>query len=128
MNKIVVQIPGIAKPPSPFNHVVRAGDFLFLSSQLAVDLQQHKILGGTIAEQTRQAIENIRFLLKSAGSSLDQVVKIVVYLKDVKRDFEAMNTVYQEYFKPESAPARVTIQALSPLDQIDIEIEATALA
>src|SRR3989442_307383 len=60
MPKQVVLVPGIAIPPSPFNHVVRAGDFLFVSSQLSVNLTTHTLLSGDIARQTRQALENLK--------------------------------------------------------------------
>lgn len=52
MPKQVVRVPGIAAPPSPFNHVVRAGDFLFVSSQISVNLAAHALLSGDIASQT----------------------------------------------------------------------------
>ena len=127
MRKQIVKLDGIIAPPSPFSHAVKAGNFIFLSSQLSADLKVHKILGGDIRRQTRQALENIKFLLESANSSMDNIIKCVIYMKDVKKDFEAMNKVYSEYFKKGDEPARVTIQALSPLDKIDIEIEATAI-
>ena len=127
MKKEIVDLKGIIAPPSPFNHVVKAGNFIFLSSQLSADLKVHKILGGTIHEQTKQALENIKFLLESSGSSMDDIVKVVIYMKDVKNDFNAMNEVYREYFKKGEEPARVTVQALSPIEKIDIEIEATAI-
>ncbi len=127
MKKEIIKIKGIIAPPSPFNHVVKAGNFIFLSSQLAVDLKSHKILGGNIHEQTKRALENIKFLLESAGSSMDNIVKVVIYMKDVKNDFNAMNEVYRKYFKKGNEPARVTIQALSPIDKIDIEIEVVAI-
>ena len=127
MKKEIIQIKGIIAPPRPFNHAVRAGSFIFLSSQLSADLKIHKILGGDIRKQTKQALENIKFLLESAGSSMDNIVKIVIYMKDVKKDFNAMNEVYHEYFKEGEEPARVTVQALSPIEKIDIEIEATAI-
>jgi 2-iminobutanoate/2-iminopropanoate deaminase len=127
MKKEIVKIKGIVAPPSPFNHVVKAGNFIFLSSQLSADLKNHKILGGNVREQTKQALENIKFLLESSGSSTDNIVKTVIYMKDVKKDFDAMNEVYREYFKSGEEPARVTIQALSPIDKIDIEIEVIAI-
>ena len=127
MKKEIIRFKGITAPPSPFNHAVKAGDFLFLSSQLSADLKEHKILGGDIQEQTKQALENIKFLLESSGSSMDAIVKIVIYMKDIKKDFDVMNRIYQEYFKEGEEPARVTVQALSPIDKIDIEIEATAM-
>ena len=127
MKKEIIKLKGIASPPSPFNHIVKAGNFIFLSSQLSADLKTNKILVGNIRNQTKQALENIKFLLESAGSSMDDVVKVVIYMKDVKNDFAAMNEVYSEYFKEGEEPARVTIQALSPIEKIDIEIEVTAI-
>ena len=128
MKKELIKIDGIAAPPSPFNHVVKAGNLIFLSSQLSADLKSNKILGGDIREQTKQALENVKLLLESAGSSMDDIVKVVIYMRDVKRDFNAMNEVYRKYFKEGEEPARVTVQALSPIGKIDIEIEATAIA
>ena len=124
--KEVIKINGIAKPPSPFNHIVKAGNLLFLSSQLSVNLKTHELLDGSVAEQTKQALENIKFLLESAGSSISNVVKVIVYMRDVGQ-FNEMNKVYRQYFKEGEEPARVAIQAQSPLPGIDIEIEATAV-
>ncbi|MFX0064242.1 MAG: RidA family protein [Candidatus Hermodarchaeota archaeon] len=126
MKKEIVTIEGITASASPFNHVVKAGKFLFLTSQLAVDLKTGTILGGDIGAQTRQALDNIKFLLHASGASMDDIVKVVVYLKKVT-DFDEMNQVYQHYFKKGQEPARVTIQAHSPIKGIDIEIEAIAV-
>lgn len=128
MRKEIVKIKGVAAPSNPFNHIVKAGNFIFLSSQLSADLKKHRIIGGNIREQTKQAMENIKFLLESSGSCMEDIVKVVIYMKDVRKDFNAMNSVYMEYFKNGEEPARVTVQALSPIEKIDIEIEATAIA
>ena len=112
MKKEVVSIPGIRDPDSPFNHVVRAGDFLFFTSQLSADLKTGEIISGGIAEQTERALKNVEYLLDSCGSSLDNVLKVVVYLRDAG-DFDEMNRAYRKYFKGGQAPARVTIQAPS---------------
>ena len=125
MPKQVVRVPGIATPPSPFNHVVRAGDFLFVSSQLSVNLATHTLLSGDIASQTRQALENLKLLLEGCGTSLADVVKTTVYMRDVG-EFDAMNQVYGQYFHQETAPTRVTIQASSPLPGIHVKIDAVA--
>ena len=126
MKKEIVIINGIKNPDAPFNHVVRTGNFLFLSSQLSADLKRNKILEGTIIEQTRQALENIKFLLGSSDATLNDIVKVVIYMKEIK-DFDQMNRVYREYFKKGQEPARVTIQAVSPIENIDIEIEVIAV-
>jgi len=126
MKKKVMIIPEIQTPSSPFNHVVRAGDFLFLTSQLSADMKTGRILGGDIVEQTRQALENVKFLLGSCGAMMDDIVKVVVYMRDIS-DFNKMDQVYREYFTKGQEPARVTIQALSPIEGINIEIEVTAV-
>jgi 2-iminobutanoate/2-iminopropanoate deaminase len=125
MPKQVVLIAGTATPPSAFKHVVRAGDFLFVSSQLSVDLATHTLLPGDTASQTRQAIENLKLLLEGCGASLEDVVKTTVYMRDVA-EFSVMNHVYGEYFQKGTAPTRGTIQAASPLPGINVEIDAVA--
>ncbi len=126
MKKEIIVIPGIHVPETSFNHVVRAGDFLFLSSQLSADLGTGKILGGDIAEQTRQALENVKLLLTSCDATMDDIVKAVIYLRDVK-DRHKVNQVYREYFTRGQEPAKVTVQAPSPIEGIDVEIEVTAV-
>ena len=127
MEKEIIKYDGIADIPGPLNHAVKAGNFIFLSSQLSADLKGHTLIEGNIRQQTERAMENIKFLLEQAGSSLEKIVKVVIYMKDVKRDFKGMNDIYRRYFKKGEEPARVTVQALSPLDGIDIEIEAIAI-
>ena len=127
MKKEIIDVRGVAPSAGPFNHVVRAGGLLFLSSQLSANLHTNEILPGSISEQTRKALENLKFLLESSGGNMENVVKVVVYLKDIK-DFDEMNSVYREYFASGREPARVTIQARSPIEAIDIEIEAIAVA
>lgn len=126
MNKEVISVPGVKKPDSPFNHVIRLGDMLFLTSQLSCDLKTGEIIPGTIESQTKKAIENIQFLLEKCGSGLDNILKSVIYMRDVS-EFEKMNKVYREFFKSGQEPARVTIQAPSPIAGVDIEIEVTAV-
>lgn len=126
MKKEIVNINGINKPLAPFNYVIKAGNLLFLTSQLSIDLKTNKILGGNIREQTRQALDNIKFLLESSGATMNDILKIVIYLRDIK-DFDQMNQVYSEYFIKGQEPARVTVQAISPIENVDIEIEVTAL-
>lgn len=126
MKKEIIEIKGIRKPESPFNHVVKAGDFLFLTSQLSCDLRTGRIIGGTTGEQTRRAMDNVKFLLNASGATMNDVVKVVVYMRDLSK-FGEMNSVYREYFEDGEEPARVAVQAPSPIDEVDIEIEVTAV-
>lgn len=127
MKKEIVKIDGINNRPGTFHHVVKAGDFLFLSSQLSCDLKTGEIIKGDIKEQTRRAMDNIEFLLESSGSSMKDIVKVVIYMRDtaLRKD---INEVYATYFEEGTEPAKVSIQAPSSVPGIDIEIEATAVA
>ncbi len=126
MRKEIITINGIKSPTSPFNNVVKAGNLLFLTSQLSCDLKTGVIIPGTIEQQTRKALQNVKFLLESSGISMDDVVKVSIFMKDVK-EFNKMDQVYREFFKTGYEPARVTIQALSPIEGIEIEIEVIAV-
>jgi len=125
MKKEIIVIPGITKPNLPFNHVVRAGRLLFLTSQLSVDLKTGVINTGNIIEQTQRSLDNIKFLLGHCGATMDDIVKVVIYMRDL-RDFDKVNEIYSKYFTKGNEPARVTMQAISPIENVDIEIEVMA--
>jgi 2-iminobutanoate/2-iminopropanoate deaminase len=110
-------------PIGPYSQAVKAGSLLFISGQGPIDPKTGKKVAGDIKEQTRQVLENIKGILEAAGLTLENVVKVNVYLKNMS-DFPKMNEVYKEYFK-ENPPARTTVQATPPGD-IDVEIDAIA--
>ena len=127
MEREIVRVEGVSPPNLPFNYIVKAGGLLFLTSQLSVDLKTNEILRGDIREQTRNAMENVKFLLESTGASMDKAVRIRIYLRDVAA-FDLVNDVYRDYFEPGQEPARVVVQAASPIEGVDIEIEVVAVA
>jgi len=126
LKKEIPTIDGVRKPDLPFSHVVKAGNFLFLTSQLSADLRTNRIIRGTIEQQTKRALDNIQFLLQASGSTMDDIVKTVIYMRDIS-DFKEMNAAYRKYFKEGEEPARATVQAPSPIEGIDVEIEVTAV-
>src|SRR4051812_40916957 len=91
-------------PVRPFSPAVRVNGMLYLAGQLGVDSTGTLARGG-IQPETRQALENIRAVLQSAGSSMDKVVKCTVFLADMK-EWAAMNEVYVTFFDPARRPAR----------------------
>ena len=115
------EVPGL-----PFSSAVRVGDLLFLSGQIGNVPGTRQLADGGITGQTRQALENIKALLASAGSSLDRAVKCTVFLTDVK-DYAAMNAVYATYF-PKDPPARSTVAARGLAGGARVEIECIAMA
>lgn len=126
MKKQVIELKNVKKPTTGFNHVVKAGNFIFLSSQLSTDLQTGEILTGNIKEQTKRTMENIKYLLSQCGSSMNDIVKTIIYFRNVV-DRKNINEIYRAYFTEGMEPAKVSIQAYSPIPGIDIEIEITAV-
>ena len=118
----VRQAYGKKNPNLPFHPAVRAGDFIFVSGQVAKDAEGNMV-SGTIEEETRAAIEAVRRALAEAGADLDDVVKATVFLEDA-RNFGRYNGVFKEYF-PQGLLARTTVEARAVIET-RIEIEVTA--
>jgi len=113
-------------PPAvgPYSQAVRCGDLLFCSGVIPLDPATRKPVPGGIAEQARQALDNLSRLLEDCGSSLTQVVKTTVFMQNMEH-FAEFNAIYAEYF-PQAPPARSAVQvARLPLDVL-IEVEAIA--
>ncbi|OGO77119.1 MAG: reactive intermediate/imine deaminase [Clostridiales bacterium GWB2_37_7] len=108
----------------PYSHAIDAGEFVYLSGQTPIDSTTGKLVEGDISAQTLQCFKNLFCVLKAAKLTPDHVVKVNVYLTDMK-NFTAMNEVYKTQFK-EPYPARTTIGVASlPLDaQVEIEMIA----
>ena len=113
---------GKKNPNLPFHPAVRAGDYIFISGQVAKD-EGGNMCAGNIEEQTRWTIECLRRILAEDGADLGDVVKVTVYLEDA-RDFGRYNRVFAEYF-PEGRIARTTVEARAV---IDTKIEMDAIA
>jgi 2-iminobutanoate/2-iminopropanoate deaminase len=112
----------MTKPIGPYSPIVRAGEWLIVSGQMGV--ADGKVVPGGVADETRQAITNIRALLESEGASLDDVRKTTVFLRHM-RDFPLMNEVYAEEFG-DNRPARACV-AVVELPAVGlVEIEAWA--
>jgi len=109
----------------PYSQGVKVGNLIFTSGQLPINTETGELVTD-IEGATKQSLDNVKAILESSGSSMDKVVKTVVFLKDMN-DFVAMNTVYATYFQ-NNPPARSAVQvARLPKDAI-VEIEAIALA
>jgi 2-iminobutanoate/2-iminopropanoate deaminase len=113
------------RPIGPYTQAMRAGDFVFISGQIAIDPETGKITGTNAAEQAAQCLKNIRAILTAAGLGGGHVVKTTIFLANMA-DFPKVNEVYGEFFH-EDPPARSTVQvARLPMDAL-VEIEAIAM-
>lgn len=124
MDKVVITTKNAPAAIGPYSQGINAGNLIFTSGQLPIN----PVTGELITEikaAARQSLENVKAILEAAGSSMNNAIKITVFLKDMN-DFAAVNEVYAEYFT-EKMPARSAVQvAKLPKDGV-IEIEAVAL-
>ena len=133
MPKEIVDVPGFAarkgadgKPLTPLSYAVKANGFVFVSGLPPVDRDTGEFVGGDIQAQTRQSLENVKYVLECAGTSLENVVKATVYCTN-SGYFAKVNEIYREYF-PDNQPARTFCTVGSWPMSFDIEIECVAVA
>ncbi len=109
----------------PYSQAVRAGNLVYTAGQVGLDSASGKLVEGGVEAQTRQALNNLQAVLDAAGTSMDNVVKVTVFLADIN-DFAAMNGVYGQFF-PADPPARSAVEVSAlPLGAV-VEIEAVAV-
>ena len=112
------------KAIGPYSQGIKAGGFVFVSGQVALDPKTGEMVAGDVAAQTERVLQNLQAIVEAAGSDLDRVVKATVYLRTMA-DFAAMNEVYKKYFKTEP-PARATVAVAGlPKDAL-VEIDVVA--
>ena len=122
MPKQAITVKNGPQPGGAYTPILRVGDFLYVSGQVAVDPATDEIVGTTIEEQTKRTLENIKLLLAAAGAGLDDVIKATVHLADMA-DFDGFNGVYAGYFN-DPKPVRTTVG--SHLGGLLIEIDVIA--
>ncbi len=109
---------------SPIAQGVRIGDFVFVSGQGPLDPVTKQIVSDDIEQQTRVTLDNVDAVLRAAGTTIENVVKVGVFLRNMD-DFAAFNRVFKEYFKGVQ-PARTTVEAAPPRKGVNVEIDAIA--
>ena len=109
----------------PYTPATAISNLVFTSGQIAFDAELGKVVGEDITAQTRKAMDNLKAVLEASGSSLQNTLRITVYLKNPE-DFPAMNKVYAEYF-PGKKPARTTVPGVEWGPGILIEVDAIAV-
>lgn len=117
-----ITLPNQLPPVAPYAHAVRAGDFLFVTGQLAEDVSTGEVSRGEIAAQTRQVMENLKLVLTHAGTGFDRVVMARIFLTDF-RDYPVVNEIYASHFDPHRLPGRTTVGVLGLAGGGDIEID-----
>jgi 2-iminobutanoate/2-iminopropanoate deaminase len=124
MKKQIVHTDKVPAARVPLSQATRAGDWIYTSGQLGLDPGTGKLAVGGIRGETKQVCENLKAVVEAAGSSLDRVLKVVIYMADLKELME-MNEVFSSYF-PVDPPARTTFQVAGLVGGARVEIEAVA--
>jgi 2-iminobutanoate/2-iminopropanoate deaminase len=122
--KRVFQTDKAAVTGGPYSQAIIHNGIIYVAGQGAVDPQTNEIKPGTVEEEAGLALENLRIILEEAGSSLDKVLTVTVYLLEIE-EYARFNDVYKKYFK-ENRPARTCIQAGKLPFGTRVEITATA--
>jgi len=125
MNREAIQTDKAPKAIGPYAQAIKVNGFIYTAGQIPIDPKTGNFVEGGINEQTRQVLENLKAVLAAAGSSLDQVVKATVFLKNMA-DFPAMNEVYGEYLG-NAKPARSTVAVAELPRGALVEIDLVAL-
>ncbi|UCH05326.1 MAG: RidA family protein [Candidatus Thorarchaeota archaeon] len=125
MSREVVASEKAPKAIGPYSQAIKAGGFVFCSGQIPFNPDTGELVLGSIADQTRQVLTNIKSVLEVAGTTMEKVVKATVFLKDMD-DFGEMNSEYSRWFS-EEPPARAAVQVARLPKDVGIEIEVIAL-
>lgn len=125
MKKNIVNTKYAPQPIGPYSQAVSFGGLLFISGQIALRPDGSSMVNASIEEETHQVMKNISSILEEAGSELEDVIKISIFLKDLSL-FGRVNESYGSYFSTDNAPARETVE-VSRLPK-DANIEMSIIA
>ncbi|MDG1253475.1 MAG: Rid family detoxifying hydrolase [Schleiferiaceae bacterium] len=120
----IIHSPHAPEPIGPYSQAVRAGDFLFVSGQIALDPATGELKMATLAEEVQLVLKNLCAVLSAAGASPKDVVKCSIFLSNMSL-FAQVNTYYAQVFG-DSAPARETVAVAGLPKGVRVEISATA--
>lgn len=128
MTHRVIRTDHAPAPVGPYNQAIAAsGQLVFVAGQIPLDPSTGAVVGqDDVAQQTEQAIANLKAILEAAGVELTDVVKTTVFLADMN-DFAAMNAVYAKYFEEATAPARACVEVARLPKDVRVEIDCIAV-
>jgi 2-iminobutanoate/2-iminopropanoate deaminase len=123
--KKIISTDRAPKAIGPYSQAVVVNGLAFLSGQIPIDPETNQLIQGDVVAQTVRVLENMKIVLEACGSSLAQVVKTTVFVKDLG-EFATINETYSKYF-PENPPARSTVEAARLPRDVRVEIECVAI-
>ena len=124
--KKIIKTDNAPKPIGPYNQAVIAGDFIFISGQIALNPESGELITDNIEKETTQVMENLKAILKEASLTFENVVKTTIFLSSMD-NFSAVNEIYGSYLSNESAPARETVEVSKLPVGVNVEISMIAI-
>ena len=124
MNRSIIKTSKAPAPVGPYSQAITSRGILFVSGQIPLNPENGELVLNSFKEQCHQVLLNLQIILESGGSSIDHVLKVTIYMKNLSQ-FNEMNEIYSEYFNT-SKPARTCVEVSSLPKNVDIEIDAIA--
>ena len=124
--KKIIKTENAPKPIGPYNQAVIAGNYMFISGQIALHPKNGELITGEIKKETTQVMENLKAILSEASLTFENVVKTTIFLSDMN-DFSSVNEIYGSYLNNSTAPARETVQVSKLPVGVNVEISMIAM-
>ena len=124
MSRHIVNTSKAPAPLGPYSQAIRSGNMLFISGQIPIDPESGELVLHSFTEQCHRILLNLEIILKAGGSSLDNVLKVTIYMKNLAQ-FSELNMIYSEYFDS-SRPARACVEVSALPNDVAVEMDAIA--
>lgn len=124
--KKIIKTDQAPAPIGPYNQAVMTGNMLFTSGQIAIEPKTGALITGSIKEETKMVMENVKAVLQAADMTFENVVKTSIFISDMN-NFQHINEVYAGYFNDVTAPARETVEVANLPKFVNVEISVIAV-
>ena len=124
MSRSIIYTSKAPPPVGPYSQAVRSGNMLFVSGQIALDPKNGELVINSFSEQCHRVLLNLEMILKEGGSSIQNVLKVTIYMKNIAQ-FQELNEIYSEYFY-DSKPARACVEVSALPKGVAVEMDAIA--
>ncbi|MBE16041.1 MAG: reactive intermediate/imine deaminase [Cytophagaceae bacterium] len=124
--KKIITTPNAPAPFGPYNQAVLSGNTLYTSGQIAIDPKTGDLFMGSIAEETKMVMQNLKAVLDAAEMTFEHIVKTSIFISDME-NFTEINAVYGQYFDEATAPARETVEVANLPKYVNVEISCIAI-
>ena len=123
--KKIINTTNAPAPVGPYNQAILIDDTLYVSGQIALDPISMKMIEGSIEEEAKKVMQNIKAILQEVDFSFENIIKTTIFITDMN-NFSRVNAIYGEYFDNKTAPARETVEVSALPKNAKIEISAIA--